>query len=126
MTESQSAGCVLLVEDEETVRKMTERMLRMHGYDVVVACDGNEGWEVLEDKSQDFAFVVSDVVMPGLGGWDLLQKVRESGIKVPFVFMSGYTHGVGDGESAEEGGWVFLQKPFSTKQLLQSIEQVTT
>jgi two-component system cell cycle sensor histidine kinase/response regulator CckA len=114
----------LLVEDEESVRNMTEKMLRARDYEVTAANDGDEGWDLLQQDSDKFTFVLSDVVMPSLGEWELYEKCREEGINLPFVFMSGYTHGVGDGDSPEDKTWVFLQKPFSIEQLVHCIESV--
>lgn len=116
----------LLVEDEDSVRNMTEKMLRAKGFMVTTAIDGEEGWSLIADQSNDFTFVLSDVVMPGIGGWELYEKCTEAGISLPFVFMSGYTHGVGDGESPDDESWVFLQKPFSIEQLVHCIDSVVT
>ena len=120
MTDSPQVR-VLLVEDEEQIRNMTSRMLKNEGYSVTTRTDGEEGWEALQDE--EFTFVLTDVVMPRLGGWELYERVRESGLDIPFLFMSGYTHGVGDGEGSEEG-WVFLQKPFSSKDLIKSVQNL--
>lgn len=116
----------LLVEDEESVRNMTEKMLRTKGYEVTTATDGDEGWDLLQKDAEAYTFVLSDVVMPSLGGWELYEKCKEAGISLPFVFMSGYTHGVGDGDSPEDDSWVFLQKPFSIEQLVHCIESVVS
>lgn len=114
----------LLVEDEESVRQMTEKMLRAKGFTVTSANDGEEGWKLISDRHEDFTFVLSDVVMPGIGGWELYEKCAEADISLPFVFMSGYTHGVGDGDSPDDENWVFLQKPFSIEQLVHCIDSL--
>lgn len=116
MTDSPQVR-VLLVEDEEQIRNMTSRMLKNEGFQVTTRTDGEEGWEALQEGN--YTFVLTDVVMPRLGGWELFERAREAGEVVPFLFMSGYTHGVGDGEGSED--WVFLQKPFTSKDLIKTI-----
>ena len=117
-------GTILLVEDEETVRIYAERVLFECGYRVLTAANGEEAVQVAEKFLDQVDALITDVVMPRMGGRQLAEtlRARKPGLKV--LFMSGYTddavlrYGVLAAES------VFLQKPFSSSALSQKIRDV--
>lgn len=84
-------GTVLVVEDEEAIRRVCERSLVRLGYRVLLAADGREGLSRFREHASEIDLVVSDVVMPNVGGAELLRSIRDEGHRVPFVFVSGYT-----------------------------------
>lgn len=115
---------ILLVEDEPVVRGVVRRVLESAGYTVVEGCDGQEGLELGERFPGTIDLLLSDVVMPRLGGGELARRLREIRPGMPVVFMSGYSpdslvqHGL-DQASAE-----FLQKPFSPRVLVEMVREV--
>jgi two-component system, cell cycle sensor histidine kinase and response regulator CckA len=118
----ESRGLVLLVEDEPRVRSQARRLLQRSGYAVTEASDGAEGMRLFEERRGAFAVVVTDVVMPILGGVDMVAKLRALEPELPVVFVSGYT--------AEEQDLplgprtTFLTKPYTIAALCEAIAQV--
>ena len=110
---------ILLVEDEPALRHAAMRVLRKAGYDVLVASDGLEALEVLE-RGAVVDLVITDVVMPRLGGNDLIKALRERGRRVPVLFTSGYP-GRGDAPEDLEPGLPFLTKPWTIAELLDAV-----
>ncbi len=114
---------ILLVEDDEQVRHLAHTILRIRGYDVLVAKDGRQALDVINEGSA-IDLLLSDVIMPGLNGPELFKRAAEKlpGLKV--LFMSGYTNGLivyHDilGEDVE-----FLPKPFTSQGLLKKVREV--
>jgi CheY-like chemotaxis protein len=126
---------ILLVEDEDTLRTVTARMLREHGYEVVTACDGVDAAEVLERIEEPVDLVLTDVVMPRASGPSVVRDLRADGTwRGPVLFMSGYAPGQGDGSPigsdagsapvALEPGERVLAKPFTEEALLAAVREV--
>ncbi len=111
-------GTVLLVEDERAVRMIVERVLRRSGLDVLAACDGIAALELFDDAAVDV--LISDVVMPGLDGVELLERMRERRPGLPVVLMSGYAEPP-QRRALDDAGAVFLAKPFAADDLLAAV-----
>jgi CheY-like chemotaxis protein len=110
---------LLLVEDEDAVRRAFTRQLRDAGYRVVAAASGEEALEYV--AKEDFAIVVTDVVMPGVGGRVVVERLQARSPNARVIFMSGY---VDDEVFQREGipaDACFLQKPFPAAVLLRAI-----
>jgi PAS domain S-box-containing protein len=103
---------VLIVEDEAQVRGAAARVLRRYGYTVLEAQNGVEALALWAERGQDIALVVTDVVMPQLGGRDLVRQLRAGGATVPVLFISGYAEGATPERGDDTGRSVFLAKPF--------------
>jgi CheY-like chemotaxis protein len=115
---------VLLVEDDPVVRKMTARVLRRAGYTVIEAGDGLEALRMCSNPDTQFALVLSDMVMPALGGRDLATHVGRLRPGVPTLLMSGYTRDAmvhSAGMSATES---FIEKPFTPDALAAKVRDV--
>jgi len=111
---------VLVVEDEEVLRRLIVRMLSRLGYRVKEAADGEEGLTRAKDHPESFSLILSDVVMPRLSGPEMVAHLRESGDETPVAFMSGYS---GDAlEPAEEYGNL-LPKPFTMEELRDFVRE---
>jgi PAS domain S-box-containing protein len=123
---STGTETILLVEDEERLRALYSRALRRFGYTVLEANDGNEALEILEKRGSEIRLLLTDVIMPKMGGIELSKKARAKNAKLCVLYMSGYANDpIGDG--AFEIGDVelsFIQKPFDTKSLLAKIRRV--
>jgi CheY-like chemotaxis protein len=115
---------VLLVEDEPAVRRLAGLVLRSHGYEVLEASGGQEALRMVEGSRGPVDVLVTDVVMPGMSGRELSEKLRGRYAGLRVLFCSGYTddavvrHGLIQAEVA------FLQKPYSTLALVLKVREV--
>lgn len=108
---------VLVVEDEEQVRDMAQEMLEILGYQVTAARDGRHALELVAGRESEYDLLLSDVIMPHVGGEALYHalKARHPGLKV--LFTSGYTDDPFIRKSVEAGELPFLQKPYTLDSL---------
>jgi two-component system, cell cycle sensor histidine kinase and response regulator CckA len=104
---------ILLTEDDDAVRQIAARVLRGLGYEVLEAKDGESALAQLESVSARVRLLMSDVVMPGMDGCALAEKVRARWPHVGIVLMSGYNELVSTFADTESPGYLFLQKPFT-------------
>jgi CheY-like chemotaxis protein len=115
---------ILLVEDDDTVRYLTKRLLERAGYTVLPAGHGGEALRVCEQYEGPIHLIVTDVVMPEMGGLALVERLLARHPEMRAVFMSGYS----DAEVVQIRETVaqvaFLQKPFSYKELTQKVRGV--
>jgi two-component system, cell cycle sensor histidine kinase and response regulator CckA len=111
---------ILLAEDEDIVRDLTEQILKNAGYQVLTAGDGAKALALYEEHRAEIDGVVTDIVMPGLGGRGLARQIREHDADLPIVFISG--HHEETPETLQLGtGAALLQKPFSVDALVDTI-----
>jgi len=112
---------ILVVDDAEVIRKMVCAMLVQNGYDCVEASDGHEALRTLADGPVHL--VLTDVVMPGMGGAELATRLAVERPEMRVVFMSGYSdHPVV--QDIERTASIFLPKPFTAGVLIAKIRQV--
>ncbi|HUG41643.1 MAG TPA: PAS domain S-box protein [Longimicrobiales bacterium] len=104
---------ILLVEDDTAVRNLAGRVLRRRGYHVMEARDGAEAWALFRADPDAIQLVLSDVVMPELGGRELVERVVAARPGLPALLMSGYTDDVILRHGVREIGAGFLEKPFT-------------
>ena len=115
-------GCVLLVEDEEAVRKFAARALASRGYEVLEAASGREAIELLEESEASVDLVVSDVVMPEMDGPTLMRELRKRDPALKIIFVSGYAEDAFAKNLPEGERFTFLPKPFTLKQLIETVK----
>lgn len=108
---------VLVVEDEDAVRKATIRMLRNAGYQVLAASNGGEALLLCEGHPGDVDLLITDVVMPNLGGRDLVERLVKICPRLKVLYMSGYTDGGISQQDGSISGARFIGKPFSASEL---------
>ena len=116
-------GTVLLVEDEEAVRRFAARALESRGYNVLKATTGVEALDVLAEHASEIDLVISDVMMPEMDGLELLQQMRKTLPDMKVIFISGYAEEALRRELAEDESFVFLPKPFSLKDLASAVKE---
>jgi PAS domain S-box-containing protein len=112
---------VLLVEDEEPVRALSRSILESYGYTVLEAASGKDGLEVARTYPLPIHLVLTDVVMPEMGGSDLASRLEALRPGVPVLYMSGYTDDAVFRHGLLEKGRVFLQKPFTPSDLARRV-----
>lgn len=118
------SAVVLLVEDEEAVRRGGKRMLETRGYTVHEAGSGVEALEILEELEGKVDVVVSDVVMPEMDGPTLLRELRKIYPDMKFIFVSGYAEDAFARNLPADSKFGFLPKPFSLKQLAVAVREM--
>jgi len=116
-------GTILLVEDEDPVRAVNARALTARGYTVLEAASGIEALQVMEERGP-VDLVVSDVVMPEMDGPTLLRELRKRHPYLKVVFVSGYAEDAFKKNLPDGEAFNFLPKPFSLKQLVETVKQV--
>ena len=116
---------VLVIEDEAPVRRTVEQILGMSGYKVLSAEDGEAGLELASSSKQPIDLVLTDFVMPRLGGLDLIAKLRERKPGLKILLMSGFSDGqLGQDKLAALGGVETIEKPFRAAMLLERVRQL--
>jgi PAS domain S-box-containing protein len=116
---ASSGETILLVEDEPALRRAATRVLAKSGYRVLTAADGRDALEMLEQEPR-VDLIITDVVMPRLGGNELIRELRERGRRVRVLFTSGYP-GRGDEREEMEPGIPFITKPWTIPELLRAV-----
>jgi PAS domain S-box-containing protein len=114
---------VLVVEDEEAVRKLIEQALRKYGYRVIEATNGAEALRVCENHDPPIRLMVTDVVMPGMSGRELAARVREQLPDLRVLYMSGYTDDTVIRHGLLDASMFFLQKPFTPSALARKVRE---
>jgi len=124
--ESGKGGCetVLLVEDEDSVRELVRVTLSSRGYNVLEAENGERGLQLATESKDPIDLLVTDVMMPGMGGRDLVRKLLaiRPGIKV--LYLSGYTEDALLTQGSLGPGAAFLQKPFTLQNLAKKVREL--
>jgi two-component system cell cycle sensor histidine kinase/response regulator CckA len=121
---SRGSETVLVAEDEEAVRALACRILRGGGYEVLEAADGIEAVRISEEHSGEIKLVLTDVIMPGMGGKDLIARLRTARPNIKALYVSGYTDNSIVHHGMLESGVAFLQKPFTSDRLARKIREV--
>jgi PAS domain S-box-containing protein len=115
---------VLLVEDEESVRQLVRETLAAKGYRVVEADNGESGVAVAAKHQGKIDLVITDVVMPGMGGRELVKQLAQTRPETKVLYLSGYTEDAIVSEGTIESGAAFLQKPFTLQNLARKVREV--
>jgi len=115
---------ILVVEDEEPIRRAAKRVLEKHGYKVLLAADGAEALELFPQHRDEIDLVISDMVMPRLGGAKFYEALRAGGSPPKILFTSGYAD-----RDVSQGGGIdpdlpFINKPWMVSDLLTKIREV--
>jgi CheY-like chemotaxis protein len=115
---------ILLVEDEDGLRRVAQRALEKVGYRVLTASDGLEALEVYQRQPRDVDLIITDVVMPKLGGIALYRALRQEGHGVRFLFTSGYAAEEIMQGDLSESALMLLQKPWTLADLTHRVREV--
>ena len=118
------AAKILLVEDDASVRAAVRRALRASGHDVFDTQSAEDAMILWKEHGGVFDCVVSDVVMPGLHGPQLVSRLREDRPELPVLFMSGFAGAALRGLDLDVPNTMFLQKPFDPAQLAAAIAEL--
>lgn len=115
---------ILLVEDEECVRRLTRQTLQSCGYQVLEAADGNEALQISAAHAGPIHLMITDVIMPHLGGRQLAAQLLSQRPTLKVLYVSGYTADTLTADDLGGVGTAFLQKPFNAVMLTQKVRSV--
>jgi PAS domain S-box-containing protein len=115
---------LLLVEDEAAVRSSVRRLLEWHGYTVLEARNGAEALRVYQAHEGRIDLILTDVVMPEMGGHELVERLRESRPDLRVLFMSGYAERAFISDGSMPVGTGYLEKPFTVETLMRRLREV--
>jgi CheY-like chemotaxis protein len=115
---------ILIVEDEEMLRTLTRRWLELAGYKVLTAASGDEAMVTLDRHDGPVHLVLTDVVMPGISGRELAERLLVSHPGLKILYTSGYTDDVILRHGLLDRNTHFISKPFSLKDLTSKVREV--
>jgi CheY-like chemotaxis protein len=114
---------ILVVEDEAGVRELTREFLKVSGYSVLEAKDGVEALEIASGHAGTIHLMLTDMVMPRMGGSELAARLKEMRPDIKVLFMTGYSEYTGDGVNRSSPEIPILQKPFSIASLVGKVRE---
>jgi DNA-binding NtrC family response regulator len=121
---THGAETVLIVEDVIGLRRLITRILESAGFKVLSAASGDEAMRLLEQYDEAVHLMVTDVVMPGISGRTLAERLDELRPEMKVLFMSGYTDDVVVRHGVSQGEMRFISKPFGTMEFVRTIREV--
>ncbi len=119
-----STKTILLVDDDFSVQRMLARILSKFGYTVLSAADGEEALTIFQEKMDTIDLVLTDIVMPGMGGRVLMEEIHAIRPDVPALFMSGYSLNAVHHKYILDKGIAYIQKPPTMEELLKKVREV--
>ena len=122
----QGSETILLVEDEKGVRELAREYLQMTGYSVIQAEDGASALELAAEHSGPIHLLMTDVVMPGISGRELAERMKKIRPEIKVLYMSGYTDQAVVHHGILESDAVLLQKPFTLPTLASKLREILT
>ena len=124
-TKERTGGTILIVEDERALRRLSATVLAQAGYRTMEASDGQQALDLFAVHRDHIVMIVTDVVMPRMGGIELAERLRPTHPKLPFLFVTGYVDQSDALQQSASGSGVLL-KPFSPDALLKAIAAALT
>jgi len=115
---------ILIVEDDEPVRKLSTQILKRQGYAILEAGNGNEALHLCEERKQPVHLILTDVVMPEMGGRELVKRLKSLHSEMKVIYMSGYTNNAIVHHGVLEKGVNYVQKPFTLDALARKVREV--
>ena len=120
----QAGGTILVVDDEESIRELAERLLRSAGFTVLTAANGAEAVSIFRQHAEEIAAVLLDMTMPGMDGQATFQELRKVRPDVRVILSSGYSEGDAASRFAGKGLAGFIQKPYTYETLMAKLTRV--
>ena len=115
---------VLVVDDENDIRSLLCEVLANKGYSVLSATNGRDALRLVREHAEPIDLVITDIVMPQMGGRELAEALRELQPHTKIIYMSGYADGTGDVAALLSHGRAFIEKPFTPDALLHKVRDV--
>lgn len=118
---TESGNTILLVEDQDMVRRMGERMIEHLGFEVLSAADGKAALELFQSHADRIACVITDLSLPEMDGWEILAAIREIDAEMPVILASGYDQSQAMNGRRNDLLQAFLHKPYRQADLKAAI-----
>jgi DNA-binding response OmpR family regulator len=115
---------ILLVEDDEMIRNLVQKVLKANGYRVLVAANGRDAERVAGQHEGPIHLLMTDVVMPGMNGREVAERLAAARAGLRVLYLSGYTDDAIVHHGVLEPGVAFLQKPFTPAVLGRKVREV--
>lgn len=115
---------ILVVEDEAGIRALVRKILRRQGYEVLEAANGEEALALCRETGRQIDLLITDVLMPQMGGRELVERLQSQGHQMKVLYVSGYTGDATVYSGELPPGTAFLQKPFTLGSLLDKVKEV--
>lgn len=112
---------ILIADDEERIRKLVGDFLKRAGYSIMEAEDGDAAFRIFENNKKIIDLIIIDIMMPGLNGWELCRKIRETS-NVPIIILSARSEEFDELTGYESGADDYVTKPFSPIILVKRVE----
>ena len=116
--------CILVVDDEERMRKLVKDFLKAKGYSILEAEDGEKALEVYEENKNKIKLILLDVMMPKLDGWSVLRNIRQENKDIPIIMLTARAEEQDELFGFELGVDEYISKPFSPKILVARVEAI--
>jgi len=117
-------GKILLVEDNYDIRRSTKEFLKSFGYEVIEGDNGSEALDIFQREKDKIDLLITDLMMPVMGGKELAYKVREIDPTMKILFISGYGKEAINETLPGEGSVSFLQKPYTIRELAEKVKSL--
>src|SRR5271156_5898911 len=118
------AETILVVEDNDAVRRIAREFLKMKGYAIIEAREATEAIQIMENREEHIDLVITDVLMPGMKGRELIERLAELRSDFKVLYMSAYTEDAAINIGVLSPGTEFIEKPFSPEDLTAKVHQV--
>ena len=112
---------ILVADDEQKIRKLVGDFLKKSGYDVIEAEDGDDAFRLFQLNKNDISLMILDIMMPGLNGWEVCRKVRETS-DIPVIMLTARSEEFDILTGYENGADDYVTKPFSPGVLVKRVE----
>lgn len=112
---------IMIADDEERIRKIVGDFLKKEGYSIIEAEDGDETYRLFEQNKNSIDLIILDIMMPGINGWEVCRKIRESS-NVPIIMLSARSEEFDELTGYESGADDYVTKPFSPVILVKRVE----
>ncbi len=122
----EGEGTILLVDDEEMILNVAEEMVKALGYDAMIAKGASTAIDLYSEHHQKISMVILDLIMPGMGGGEVFDKLREIKPEAKILLASGYSINGEASSIMDRGCKGFIQKPFNIQELSKKINEVLT
>jgi len=120
----EGSETILVVEDDDAVRKMACTFLTIKGYKVVEASNASDAIEIVTRDGKSIALLLTDVVMPGMKGRELVEQISKVCERLPVLYMSAYTEDAAVNSGILDRGTAFIEKPFGPDDLAAKIREL--
>jgi two-component system, cell cycle sensor histidine kinase and response regulator CckA len=123
---TRGAETILVVEDDDAVRRMTREFLKIKGYTVIEARSAANAIQIMEERNEEIDLVLTDVLMPGMKGRELVERLTQIRSNIKVLYMSAYTEDAAINIGVLNPGTEFIEKPFGPDDLASKIREVLT